>query len=287
MTISARLVLPLEAAGGGGDFRHVAAGRVVDEQRRAADIGGRSGSAAGCLRALSWPLRRRWPLTRAREQSSRSPSSSADISRLTNSTALPGPRSSIAMCSAMLMRQRRFAHAGPGGEDHQLRIVQAAGELVEVDEAGFEAAVGVLALHAGVDAGERFVQHVADRADLRVALGIEDAEHALLGAGEHLAGVDAGFVRVLDDVGAGVDQRAEHGLVADDAGVVLGVGGGGDFLAQLEQEGGAADRFVLAGVLQQLAEQRRIDLLAVFVQGQHVAEDARGGRRRRSLRAGR
>ena len=106
-----------------------------------------------------------------------------------------------------------------------------------------------VALHAGIDAGERFVQHVADRADLRVAFGIEDAEDALFGAGQHFAGVDAGFVRFLDDVGAGVDQRAEDGLVADDAGVVLGMGGGGDFLAQLEQEGGAADRFVLAGIL--------------------------------------
>ena len=72
-----------------------------------------------------------------------------------------------------------------------------------------------------------------------------------------------------------MDQRAEHGLVAHDAGVVLGVGGGGDFLAELEQEGGAADRLVLAGVSQQLAEQRRVDLLAAFVQGQHVGEDRR------------
>ena len=136
----------------------------------------------------------------------------------------------------MLMRQRRFAHAGPGGQDHQLGIVQAAGQLVEIDEAGFNAAVGVLMLHAGIDAGQRFVQHVADRADLRVALGVEDAEDALLGPGQHLAGVDAGFVRLLDDVGAGVDQRAEHRLVADDAGVVLGVGGGGDFLAQLRAD---------------------------------------------------
>ena len=65
---------------------------------------------------------------------------------------------------------------------------------------------------------------------------VEDAKDALFGPGEHLAGVDAGFVRLVDDVGAGVDQRAEHGLVADDAGVVLGVGGGGDFLAQFEQD---------------------------------------------------
>ena len=93
------------------------------------------------------------------------------------------------------------------------------------------------------------MQHVADRSDLRVALGVENAKDALFGAGQHFAGVDARFVRLLDDVGAGVDQRAEHRLVADDASVVLGVGGRGDFLAQFQQEGRTADRFVLAGVL--------------------------------------
>ena len=86
--------------------------------------------------------------------------------------------------------QRRFAHAGPGGQDHQLRIVQAAGQVVVIHEAGFEAAVSMLMLHAGVDARERIVQHFAHGPDLRVALGVEDAKHALLGAGEHFAGID-------------------------------------------------------------------------------------------------
>ena len=76
------------------------------------------------------------------------------------------------------------------------------------------------------------------------------------------AGIDARFVRLLNDVGAGVDQRAEHRFIADDAGVVLGMGGRRDFLAQFEQERGAADRFVLAGIFEQLAEQHRIDLPA-------------------------
>ena len=63
----------------------------------------------------------------------------------------------------MFMRERRFAHAGPGGQDYKLGIVQAAGEVVEIDEAGFDAAVRMLMLHAGIDAGERLVEHFADR----------------------------------------------------------------------------------------------------------------------------
>ena len=195
-------------------------------------------------------------------------------------------------------RERRLSHAGPGGEDDQLRIVQPAGEVVEIDEAGFQPAVGMLMLHAGIDAGQRLVQHVAHRPDLRVALGVEDAKHALLGPGEHLAGVDRRLVRFLDDVGAGVNQRAEHRLVADDAGVVLGVGGRGHFLAQLEQVGGAADDFVLAGVLAAAATSsvgsicrpsscrasmwREDRAVGVVVE---VFRRGRGGRLRRTLRA--
>ncbi len=107
--------------------------------------------------------------------------------------------------------------------------------------------------------------------------GIEDAEHAFFGAGEHGAGIDTGFVRLLDDVGTGVDQRAEDGFIADDAGVVFGVGGGGDFLRKLEQEGGAADVFVLAGVFEELGEQHGVDLPAAFVEGEHVTEDGAVG----------
>ena len=101
--------------------------------------------------------------------------------------------------------QRRLAHARPSGQDHQLRVVQPAGEIIVIEESGFQTAVGVLPLHAGVDAGQRFVQHVANRLYLRVALSIQDAKHALFGAGQHLAGLDRGLIRLLDDVGAGVN----------------------------------------------------------------------------------
>ena len=72
MTISARLVLPLEPAGGGGDFRHVAAGRVVDEQRPRL-----TSAAVWISRRLSscveLAVAQAWLLTRAREQSKRRP----------------------------------------------------------------------------------------------------------------------------------------------------------------------------------------------------------------------
>ena len=220
--------------------------------------GARLTSAAVCtsLRlssALSWPLRSRWLLTRAREQSSRSPSSMRRHFQADEQHRLV--RAALVDRDVLddVERERRFSHAGPGGQDHQLRIVQSAGQVVVVDEAGFDAAVGVLVLHAGVDAGQRLVQHVADRSRPGCRPSCRGCGTRVPRRGRAFRGRrPSGSLGVLDDVGAGVDQRAEHRLVADDAGVVLGVGGGGHFLAHLQQVGGAADRFVLAGVLELL-----------------------------------
>jgi len=77
----------------------------------------------------------------------------------------------------------------------------------------------------------------------------------------------------LNDVGAGVDQRAKDGFIADDTGVVLGMGGCSDFLRKLKQKGGAANVFVLAGVFEELAEEHRVNLPASFMECEHVAED--------------
>ena len=105
-----------------------------------------------------------------------------------------------------------------------------------------------------------------------VALRIENAKHSLLGFGQHLAGVDRRVARLLNDVGAGVDQRAKHRLVANDAGVVLGVGRGGHFLAHLEQIGGAADDFVFAGILELLQQKLQLDRPAAVVHREDVVK---------------
>ena len=177
-----------------------------------------------------------------------------------------------------IQRERGFAHAGAGGENREFAVLQAAGFVVVVGEAGFDAAETVLVLHARIEPRETAFDNIADAFSLRVAFGIEDAEHALFGAGEHFARIDAGFVGVLNDVGAGVDQRAKDRFISNDAGVVLGMSGRGYVLAQFEQERRAADRFILARIFEKLAQQRRIDLLAALVEREHVAEDCAVGR---------
>ena len=90
--------------------------------------------------------------------------------------------------------QRRLAHAGPRGQDDQLRLLQPAGELVEVVEPRLHAAEGVLVIHAGVDAVERLLQHLGDRRHLPGAAVFENREDPLLGLAENLARFARGIV---------------------------------------------------------------------------------------------
>src|SRR4029077_958895 len=83
-----------------------------------------------------------------------------------------------------------------------------------------------------------------------------------------------GIAGLLDDVGAGVDQRPQHRFVTNDAGVVLGVGGRGYLLAQLEQIGGAANSVKIAGIFKQLQQELQFDRFAVVVERDDVAVDA-------------
>ena len=82
--------------------------------------------------------------------------------------------------------------------------------------------------------------------DLVGAALVVDGEDLLLGAADHFARVERRLVGVAEDFGAGVDQRPQRGLVADDLGVVDGVGGVGDRVEHLGQIGRAADGLEIA-----------------------------------------
>ena len=79
------------------------------------------------------PLRSSSPRMRACEATKRCASSASDISSENSATGLPW---SSAAFSAMLRDERRLAHRRTGGEDDQVARLEAAGDLVEVLEAG-------------------------------------------------------------------------------------------------------------------------------------------------------
>ena len=64
-----------------------------------------------------------------------------------------------------------FAHAGPGGDDDHFAVLQAVEHVVELEEAGFDAA-----LAAVFDHFEDFVQHIFHRDELAADFFLGDFE---------------------------------------------------------------------------------------------------------------
>src|SRR5438067_13769257 len=100
-------------------------------------------------------------------------------------------------------------------------------------------------LGALVDALERLVDEVGQRECLSGDAALGDLEDFAFGMAEHFVGRLGLFVRVVENLGAGVDQTPHHRLVADNAGVVLGVGSGGGGVPQFGEVGVTAYVFDL------------------------------------------
>ncbi len=159
----------LESASGGRDFRHVAARRVVDIKRGATHIGGGLYQAPAVLGGKLAVAQ-----TVAVDASARTQQA---VSQLKGGHFQADDDHGFAAVGTInrdmlsdIDGERGFAHAGAGGKDHELGIMETARQLVEIDEAGFQPAVRMLMLQAGIDAGKRFVKYVTNDANLRIAL---------------------------------------------------------------------------------------------------------------------
>ncbi len=166
--------------------------------------------------------------------------------------------------------QGGFAHAGPGGQDDQFRIVQAAGQIVQVVEPGGYAHA-FAALEPGVDAVEGLDQQVLDVRYLIDGALVVYGEDFLLGLADDFIGLGRCIISVAEDFGPGVDQVAERGFFADDLGVINGIGGVGDGLGHLGQVCRPADGLEIARLLELLDQEHGVDPLACAVHGQQVA----------------
>ena len=226
---------PLDPAGGGGDLRHRAAGRIVDEERRLARA---SAAVSTSLRRSSCetvPLRRRWPLTRA----TRAEQAVGQFER--RHFQADEQHGNVLLVGDVLgdvHRERRFAHAGAGGQDHQLAVVQAAGLAVEVAKADSRSRRRRACRPCGRRAAPSR-RSTTSRIDwTALSLRLSRIEKIFCSAWLSRCG---GFLRfvvgVAEDFGRGVDQRAERRFLADDLGVVGGVGGVGHRVDDLAQVG--------------------------------------------------
>ena len=170
-------------------------------------------------------------------------------------------------------RHRRLPHARPGGEDHKLGVVEPATEGVELREPGLHAAERLLVLHAGIHPLEHLAEHLVDRGRVGGAAVLEDREDLRFRPGEELLRLVGRVVGIAEDVGAGVDQRAEERFVADDLRVVRRMGGVGHRLHDLCDRRHAADPFEIPLRSESVEDDRRVDPLAAVVEVEEVAEE--------------
>ena len=215
-----QLLLPLEAAGHRRDLRERAAGSVVDVERRGADLRRFLHQPAAVLLG-DGPIAEPVPVDLRR--GAQQPVGEFEAGHLEADEEHRPPQTDRHMLGDV-HREGGLSHAGSGGEDDQLGVVQAPAERVEVGEARLHAADGVLVLHAGVHPHHHVLEHRRDRLGVGRAPPLEDREDLLLGPGQQLPRLVRLVVGLAQDVGAGVDQVAQDRLVANDLGIVGGVG---------------------------------------------------------------
>ena len=145
---------------------------------------------------------------------------------------------------------QRLAHGRPGREDDHLPGVQAVGQLVEVDEPGRHADHLAAPRADRLDLVERALHDRGEREVVLRRTTVGDGVDLGLRGVDHVVGVAVAGEAHLHDLGAGLDEPAQHRCLAHDPRVVARVGGGGDRGDQRVEVGRAADPGELAALLQ-------------------------------------
>ena len=171
--------------------------------------------------------------------------------------------------------QRRLPHRRPCGEDDQVAGLEAAGDGVEVVEAGGGAGDRLALAREALELVELGLEQVVDRAEVLAAVLVGDLEDRALGHVDEVARERLVAVHARLDLVRGAQQAAEHRVVADDAGVLADVADRGDRAGQQVDRRAAADALEVARLLEVLDERQRVDRLAERVQVEHRLVDAR------------
>src|SRR5262249_43209948 len=161
----------------------------------------------------------------------------------------------------------RLPDAGPGGQDDEFGVLEAGGELVEVDKPGGNAAnrARVLAAGALVDSRVRVLEGLVERRRVPRHALLGNFEDPALGRAQELFGRLRLVVGVAKDFGAGVNEVTGDRLIADDPGVILGVRGGRGRIPQLGQVDVAANVLELFELAQSLPQDDHVNGMTVVV----------------------
>ncbi len=167
---------------------------------------------------------------------------------------------------AHVQGQGRLAHGRAGGQDDEVRLLQAGRHVVEVRVARGHAGDQLALSGARLELLEDALDQVLAAHEGRLALGLGDGEDLLLGLVQEGFGLLAGLEAAGQDLRRRLDEAAAHGLVPHDLGVVDGVGGRGHGLGQGGQVDRAADLVELPPGLEVLGHGNQVHGLAAAVE---------------------
>src|ERR1035438_5184511 len=85
--------------------------------------------------------------------------------------------------------QRGLAHGGACGHDLEIAAVEAAGELVELGEAGADSLDALAGVEEGVDAAFVVLENLAGVEQAALDAGFAELEEGFFGAGEDFVGL--------------------------------------------------------------------------------------------------
>ena len=165
-----------------------------------------------------------------------------------------------------VQRKGGLAHAGPGGQQDQVRFVQARDLLVHRGHTRGEPRQVILALAHLSQPVQHLRQHLPQGHHVLGALAPADGVNLLLRRLQNFGGLAHALLHHGGDLGGGLGHAPQQRLVPDDGRVLHHVGAGGGDLHQLGQIGTGGVLVVGARLLHLLRDGNAVDGLGI---GEH------------------
>ncbi len=226
-------------------------------------------ASRGKSSSRSRPLRRRWASIRASLVSSRWTSGFlAHLEREQGDRDVVLDRRMLGESET----ERGLTHGGTGGHDHEVGRLEARCDLIEIAEATRHAGDALAALGQRLDALHGRPEEFLDPREVDAAADLPELHDPVLRLVEQIRGRDVSLERFGHDAGGDLNEAPEERLLANDASVVLDVGGRRDCIDQKRDVIAAAARLELSAPRQLVGERQGIDHVAPFGEGQHAPE---------------
>ena len=119
-----------------------------------------------------------------------------------------------------------LSHGRAGGDDHEVRGLEAGGDPVEILEAAREPRHLGARFVEVADPLERLDEGVLEEDEFALGAALAEVVDELLGARDELLRLALALPAELRDLAAGADQTAQRRVLADDLRVVARIGGG-------------------------------------------------------------